>query len=90
MSQDLLSQLERKVSHSIEVIELLKMQIDELESENSQIKAENTAVKNENQELKDEQAKWKNDLQEIIGQFDKVETKNEVKIEAVQVEEATI
>lgn len=90
MSQDLLSQLERKVSQSLEVIELLKMQIDELESENSMIKAENSQIKSENSELKTEQEKWKNDLKAIIGQFDSVEMKSENKIEEPQVEELTI
>ena len=58
MSTDLLEQLEQKVSHAVDVIEILRMQVEELEEEN--------AV------LKNEQNKWRNDLQGLIERFDSI------------------
>lgn len=60
MSLELLNQLEIKVGHTIEVIELLKLQIEELEEENTALKAEHE--------------KWRNDLVDVISRFDAVET----------------
>lgn len=59
MTTDLLLQLEKKVAHAIEVIELLRMQVDELEEENAF--------------LKNEQDKWRNDLASVIKRFDQIE-----------------
>lgn len=59
MTSDLLLQLEKKVAHAVEVIELLRMQVDELEEENAFLKAE--------------QEKWRNDLASVIKRFDQIE-----------------
>ncbi len=56
---ELLTQLEAKVAKSIEVIDLLRMQIDELEDENRSIKAE--------------QERWRKNLNSILNQFDRVD-----------------
>lgn len=60
MTSDLLLQLEQKVAYAVEVIELLRMQVEELEEENIFLKAE--------------QEKWRNDLANLIKRFDKVDT----------------
>ena len=62
MTSDLLLQLERKVSHAVEVIELLRLQVEELEQENLVLKAEHD--------------KWRNDLTSLIKRFDQIETPN--------------
>ncbi len=62
MTSDLLLQLERKVSHAVEVIELLRLQVEELEQENLVLKAEHD--------------KWRNDLTALIKRFDQIETPN--------------
>ncbi len=62
MTSDLLLQLERKVSHAVEVIELLRLQVEELEQENLV--------------LKEEHDKWRNDLTNLIKRFDQIETPN--------------
>lgn len=60
MTLDLLLQLEQKVAQAIEVIELLRLQVEELEEENHF--------------LKTEQEKWRTDLASIIKRFDQIET----------------
>lgn len=59
MIADLLLQLEKKVANAVEVIELLRMQVEELEEENINLKAE--------------QEKWKHDLISVIKRFDQVD-----------------
>ncbi len=59
MTSDLLLQLERKVSHAVEVIELLRLQVEELEQENLVLKAEHE--------------KWRNDLTNLIKRFDQID-----------------
>ncbi len=63
MSTDLLSQLEQKVEHALEVIELLRLQIDELEQENAALKAE--------------QEKWRHDLAGLLARFDQIDVASE-------------
>ena len=60
MSLELLNQLEQKVEHTIDIIELLKLQIEELEEENTTLKAEHE--------------KWRHDLVDLISRFDEVDT----------------
>lgn len=66
MTSDLLLQLEKKVAHAVEVIELLRMQVEELEEVNQHLK-------DENQELKTEHEQWKNDLSSLIKRFDQID-----------------
>ena len=61
MANDLLQKLEQKVAHAVEVIELLRMQIEELETENTTLKAEHD--------------KWRRDLVSLIKRFDQIEEK---------------
>jgi len=60
MTTDLLVQLEQKVAHAVEIIELLRLQIEELEEENISLKAEHE--------------KWRNDLTTMIKRLDKLDT----------------
>lgn len=64
MAFDLLLKLEQKVEHAVEVIELLRLQIEELEEENSALKAE--------------QEKWRDELLSLIGRFDQIEISPEM------------
>jgi FtsZ-binding cell division protein ZapB len=59
MSADLFLQLEKKVLHAVEVIELLRLQIEELEEENIALKAEHE--------------KWRSDLSTMIKRFDDID-----------------
>lgn len=59
MMSDLILQLEKKVANAVEMIELLRMQVEELEEENINLKAE--------------QEKWKHDLASVIKRFEQVE-----------------
>ena len=59
MSVDLFLQLEQKVAHAVEIIELLRLQIDELEEENIQLKAQHE--------------EWRNALSSLVRRFDKIE-----------------
>ncbi len=58
MSHELLSKLESKVQHAVELIELLRLQIEELEEENADLKAE--------------QAEWREELAALLRRFDHV------------------
>lgn len=62
MIQDLLFQFEQKVEHAVELIELLRLQIEELEEENIK--------------LRGEQEKWKDDLVNLITRFDQIDSTN--------------
>ena len=59
MTSDLLLKLEQKVAHAIEVIELLRMQVEELEQENGVLKSEHE--------------KWRHDLTTLISRFDQID-----------------
>ncbi len=63
MSTNLLNKLEKKVEHTVEVIELLRLQIEELEEENAALKAE--------------QEKWRADLSALLQRFDDIEVDQE-------------
>lgn len=69
MSRDLLLELEKKVEHAVEVIELLRLQIDELEDENTLLKADHE--------------KWREDLTSLIQRFDQIDVSGEVAHEAL-------
>ncbi len=61
MTADLLQKLEQKVAHAVEVIELLRMHLEELEAENVALKAEHD--------------KWRRDLVSLIKRFEQIEEK---------------
>ncbi|MES2212271.1 MAG: cell division protein ZapB [Pseudomonadota bacterium] len=69
MSKDLLSELEKKVGHAIEVIDLLRLQIDELEEENAMLKADHE--------------KWRDDLASMIQRFDQIDVSGDARIAAM-------
>jgi FtsZ-binding cell division protein ZapB len=60
MTSDLLLQLEKKVAHAVEVIELLRLQVEELEQENGVLKSEHE--------------KWRKDLTSLISRFDQIDS----------------
>lgn len=70
MSRDLLVELEKKVEHAIEVIELLRLQIDELVDENTMLKADHQ--------------KWREDLGTLIQRFDLIDTQGELDQEVLE------
>lgn len=61
MFRDLLFQLEQKVEHAVDLIELLRMQIEELEEENAA--------------LRSEQEQWRDDLVNLLKRFDQIESR---------------
>lgn len=73
MSSDLLQQLEQKVAHAVEIIELLRLQIEELEEGNSKLEEKNIKLEEDNIRLKAEQDKWRHDLMALIQRFDKID-----------------
>jgi FtsZ-binding cell division protein ZapB len=60
MTSDLLLQLEQKVANAIEVIELLRLQVEELEGENMALKTEHDT--------------WRKDLSALIKRFDQIDS----------------
>lgn len=59
MFKDLLFQLEQKVEHAVDLIELLRLQIEELEEENAA--------------LRSEQEQWRDDLVQLLKRFEQIE-----------------
>ncbi|WP_346795814.1 cell division protein ZapB [Halomonas sp. Bachu 37] len=55
MSLELFSQLEQKVTSAVETLELMKLENDELRSENAR--------------LKQEHEEWENRLKGLLGKF---------------------
>ena len=60
MSNELLNQLEQKVTSAVEALELLKMEAEELREENGR--------------LKQEREEWERRLPTLLGKFDEVES----------------
>lgn len=60
MIRDLLCQLEQKVEHAVDLIELLRLQIEELEEGNTA--------------LREEQERWKENLVNLISKFDQIDS----------------
>lgn len=63
MSRDLLQELEKKVEHALGVIEILRLQLDELEEENTMLKVDHE--------------KWREHLSSLIDRFDSVDVEAE-------------
>jgi cell division protein ZapB len=63
MSIQLLEQLEEKVDKAIEVIELLRLQVEELEEKK-------LALQNENTGLKSRQTQWEHSLASLLTKLD--------------------
>jgi len=61
----LLQNLENKIEATLEVIELLRLQVEELEEKNIGLQAENTA-------LKSRQIQWEQDLNSMLHRLDNV------------------
>lgn len=71
MTSHLLLELEQKVAHAVEVIEFLRLQVEELEQENAVLKTEHD--------------KWRRDLSSLIQRFDQIDSPK--KTHVVQEEE---
>ncbi len=77
MVSDLLTKLEQKVQHAVDLIELLRLQIEELEEENAALRCE--------------QEQWREDLGQLIKRFDNIEAptqENGQQTHVVRTEEA--
>jgi FtsZ-binding cell division protein ZapB len=61
MIRDLLFQLEQKVEHAVEVIELFRLQVEELEEENAA--------------LRSEQEQWRDDLVNLLRKLDQLDAR---------------
>ena len=68
MSDVILQQLEDKIDSLIETTELLRLQIEELETKNSSLVAEGSKLKNK-------QNSWEKNLSQMIQKLDIIENK---------------
>lgn len=73
MSLQLLTQLEAKVSSTLDSLEILRMEMDELKEENAT--------------LKDEKQAWENRLGQLLGKFSELEPAAESVTEEEDVQE---
>ena len=62
MSCELLDQLEAKINETIETIEIMRLQIEELETNNLELQENNNI-------LKAKQADWEKNLQSILSKL---------------------
>ncbi|QIQ21262.1 cell division protein ZapB [Zophobihabitans entericus] len=76
MSLDILNQLESKIQQTVETIELLQLEIEDLKGKNRQLEEQAmnssgsvTALQEENQRLKAEQQQWQDRLQSLLGRM---------------------
>ena len=65
MSNELLQKLERKIENAVESIELLKLQVEELEEQNTKLASENSS-------LKSKQAGWEKNLTYMLEKLSNV------------------
>lgn len=63
MSEQLLTQLEKKIDNAIENIELLRLQIEELEEKNAKLQDENATFKSR-------QSQWEQGLTKLLHKLD--------------------
>ena len=67
MSNQLLEQLEAKIDETVETIEILRLQIEELEEKN-------TKLQDENQVLKDKHLAWEQTLNSMLSKLRSLES----------------
>ncbi|GAB3230087.1 cell division protein ZapB [Pseudaeromonas pectinilytica] len=66
MSLEVLEQLEAKVQTAVDNIALLKMEMEEL-------KTQNLRLKDENQQLRNDHQAWQDRLRALLGKMDQME-----------------
>jgi cell division protein ZapB len=66
MSLEVLEQLEAKVQTAVDNIALLKMEMEEL-------KTQNLRLKDENQQLRNDHQAWQERLRALLGKMDQME-----------------
>ena len=66
MSLEVLEQLEAKVQAAVDNIALLKMEMEEL-------KTQNLRLKDENQQLRNDHQAWQDRLRALLGKMDQME-----------------
>lgn len=76
MSLDILNQLETKIQQTVETIELLQLELEELKEKNSQLDQQVSqsagdlvSLRDENQQLKQEQVLWQERLQGLLSRM---------------------
>lgn len=63
MSNYFLEQLEDKIDNAIEIIEILRLQVEELEEKNHALQQDNASLKNR-------QTEWERSLSALLGKLD--------------------
>lgn len=71
MSSDILQKLETKIDNAIETIELLRLQIEELESKNEKLILENSSIK-------ERQAAWGENLNIMLNKLDSIDSETTI------------
>ena len=70
MSFEVLDQLENKIKQTVETIQLLQLEVEELKEKNNKSQQESDAVRGENEQLRNEQQNIQERLRSIIGMTD--------------------
>ena len=70
MSFEVLDQLENKIKQTVETIQLLQLEVEELKEKNNKSQQENDALCGENEQLRNEQQNIQERLRSIIGMTD--------------------
>lgn len=72
MSQQILEQLEEKIDQAIEVIQLMRMQVEELEEKTATLQHEGTTLHRDNAALKNKQVLWEHSLSTLLNKLEGV------------------
>ena len=70
MSFEVLDQLENKIKQTVETIQLLQLEVEELKEKNGRSQQENDALRSENEQLRSEHQNIQERLRSIIGMTD--------------------
>ncbi len=72
MSIEVLDQLEGKIKETVETIQLLQLEIEDLKNQNEELSSQKESLIQENQLLKMEQENWQDRLRSLLGQIDNI------------------
>lgn len=72
MSVEVLDQLESKIKETVETIQLLQLEIEDLKAKNNELTSQKESLIQDNQLLKMEQENWQDRLRSLLGQIDNI------------------
>ncbi len=72
MSLSIIDQLEAKIKQTVETIQLLQLEVEELKEKNERAVQESETLRQDYEQLKSEQQGFQDRLRSLLGQIDNV------------------